>query len=134
MQEYKVALDPEGGPITRLALAMYVKDVYELFFKAAACAPLLVSSRPMASLRGSAHCMCVSGTDGAERRERRVEGHDHTAPRCVHGTSVVGVAPGDGARGRVRRLRPKSRPSGLFALVDRDELCMHVRNQEEGLR
>ena len=64
MQEYKVAVDPEGGYMTRLALAMHVKEVYELFFKAAACAPLLVSSRPMTSLGGSAHCVCISGMDG----------------------------------------------------------------------
>nr|VWO96039.1 ULP_PROTEASE domain-containing protein [Ganoderma boninense] len=43
LQEYKVTIDLEGGCMTRLALAMHVKEVYELFFKAAACAPLSVS-------------------------------------------------------------------------------------------
>ncbi|KAM5533703.1 hypothetical protein V8D89_012672 [Ganoderma adspersum] len=45
VQEYKVAIDPSGHYMTRLALALHVAKAYRLYFKAAACAPLSTVSK-----------------------------------------------------------------------------------------
>ncbi|KAM5535770.1 hypothetical protein V8D89_010584 [Ganoderma adspersum] len=45
VQEYKVAIDPSGHYMTRLALALHVAKAYRLYFKAAACAPVPTRSK-----------------------------------------------------------------------------------------